>query len=219
MANRQLIVAAAFFAATSACLGCGGALKCGSGCATGSPYAFMKYDCACETCGPSGCGGCTSCGDVCTCGKQVGCGDHCSCGGAGCAACGGCTLYRTESCKCGPLPCLRWIGAWLDCAGCGECYWNEWYNDPPACAEPCDCYGNWAGPGHPGYFRAPYRSHHGWVADKSAAASESGQLADGEPSLDELDAAAASAEVPKESAATQTTPAVYDDRVLTDELQ
>jgi hypothetical protein len=216
MNNRPLFAAAALLVAVSTCIGCGGALKCGNGCATGSPYAFMKYDCACETCGP---GGCSKCGDAGTCGKQVGCGDVCQCGGAGCDSCGGCTLYRTESCKCGPLPCLRWIGAWLDCAGCGECYWNEWYNDPPDCAEPCDCYGNWAGPGHPGYYRAPYRRHHGLAANGSTAPSESGQLADEPSSLEALDAAAASANVTGDAAAVQAAPAVYDDNVLNEQLQ
>lgn len=214
MVYRQLI-AAACLAVMSACTGCGGGFKCGSGCSTGSPYAFMQYDCSCESCGP---GGCTKCGDVCTCGKQVGGGNTCNCGGAGCDACGGCTLYRSESCKCGPLPCLRWMGAWLDCAGCGECYWNEWYNDPPTCAEPCDCYGNWAGPGHPGHFRAPYRRHHGWAKAGSKVSTETGQLAKQRESLDVLDAAAASANV-EPDASPQAAPAMYDDSVLNDQLQ
>lgn len=43
------------------------------------------------------------------------------------------------------------------CTGCGELYWNEWFNDPPAVCEPCDCCGNFLGPSSPGYYRAPYR--------------------------------------------------------------
>ncbi len=148
-------------------------MQCGDGCAKGSPYAFMKYDCACETCGP-GCG--TSCGADCTCGSKVG-GDKCTCG-SGCAdgCCGfggrigpcgdrcdgGCTTCGRRS----PCCILNWLSA---CSGCGEFYWNEWYNDPPRCAEPCDCYGNWIGPGHGGYFRAPYRSHHGFAAAEAPA--------------------------------------------------
>jgi hypothetical protein len=111
------------------------------------------------------------------------------------------------------------MGAWLDCAGCGECYWNEWYNDPPSCAEPCDCYGNWAGPGHPGYFRAPYRRHHGWAAVGANTTTESGQLADKGESLDVLDAATASAKVAGDAAAPQAAPAAYDDSLLNEELQ
>jgi hypothetical protein len=34
-------------------------------------------------------------------------------------------------------------------------YWSEWHNDPPRCCDPCDCYGNWTGPGN-GPYRAPY---------------------------------------------------------------
>jgi hypothetical protein len=34
------------------------------------------------------------------------------------------------------------------CSGCdSELYWSEWYNDPPRCCDPCDCHGNWTGPG------------------------------------------------------------------------
>jgi hypothetical protein len=34
------------------------------------------------------------------------------------------------------------------CAGCnGETYWSEWHNDPPRCQDPCNCHGDWIGPG------------------------------------------------------------------------
>jgi hypothetical protein len=34
------------------------------------------------------------------------------------------------------------------CGGCGsEVYYNEWYNDPPRCCDPCDHCGNWSGCG------------------------------------------------------------------------
>ncbi len=128
---RQSSFFAALFLIGAACSGCACGVSCstsdcGSGCK--SPYAFMKYDACCETCGPD-------CGEGCGCGQQVSCGDECT-GGAGCAG----------ECKCGRK--LRWFGSLLSCAGCGEWYFNEWYNDPPSCAEPCDCCGNWIGPGH-----------------------------------------------------------------------
>jgi hypothetical protein len=158
------------FAALCALLissGCCASLSCGDGCGGRSPYAGMKYERCCETCGASGCwggpGGC-GCGDACSCGDKVACGDgcgsrhgSCGCGQSGCAGC--CTVPG------GPcVRLLRRIGSKLDCAGCGECYWNEWYNDPPSCAEPCDCCGNYIGPGHactccsakPYYARTPY---------------------------------------------------------------
>lgn len=142
--------------------------SCGDDCDGDSPYAFMTYDNCCEQCGggwgPGGCGGQT-------CGAPVGCNQPCAGGGQGacsghCAkcACGGC-----NGCSCGqPSPCVL-VNALCACAGCGERYWNEWYNDPPQCAEPCDCYGNWVGPGHAGYFRAPYRSQHGYVVEQESA--------------------------------------------------
>jgi hypothetical protein len=33
--------------------------------------------------------------------------------------------------------------------GCGERYWGEWINDPPACHDPCDCHGNFVPHGPP----------------------------------------------------------------------
>jgi hypothetical protein len=185
----RLKSAAVFCGLAIACSGCCGAMQCGDGCAKGSPYAFMKYDCECETCGP---GFCTSCGNAdCTCGSKVECGDKCTCGG-GCAdgCCGGfggrigpcgdrCDGGCTSCGRRSPCCILNWLCA---CSGCGEFYWNEWYNDPPRCAEPCDCFGNWIGPGHGGYFRAPYRSHHGYAAAESPATAP--------PPLETADAAA-----------------------------
>lgn len=212
---------AAAFAAAIVSTGCSG-LGCGSGCKSGSPYAFMKYDCS-----SGGVGGCAGCGDACTCGSgctgggSSGADGACgcsSCGGAGCDACGGCSLYRNKWCKCGPFPVLRWIGGWLDCAGCGECYYNEWYNDPPACADPCDCYGNWAGSGGAGYYRAPYRMHHGWVAGQGDAQTpEAAPLEQGPTSLTALDEAAAASGSDAIVSPAQT--AVYDDSALNPELQ
>jgi hypothetical protein len=60
-------------------------------------------------------------------------------------------------------------------AGCGcneEVYWNEWHNDPPRCCDPCDCYGNWTGPGS-GPYHAPYAhpyAPHGYSEGGYAAA-------------------------------------------------
>lgn len=99
---------------------------------------------------------CNSCqfGDVtsghgCGCNDcQATCGDSCSCGAVGTA------------CKkdCGPnydicLPKIPFaemrqrIRNGLTCgAGCSdEVYWGEWISDPPKC-DPCDCFGNYAGP-------------------------------------------------------------------------
>lgn len=125
----------------SGLVGCGTfQCGCGNGCRTKSPYAGMKYDACCETCGPN-CGPSCGRGGACCCGSACeGCGD-----GVGCAgACG------TKGCrKC-------WFFGMFDCAGCGGCYWNEWYNDPPARCEPCDCHGNYIGPGNTGYYQAPY---------------------------------------------------------------
>ena len=113
----------------------------------------MKYDGACETCGGGFCGDGSE--QVCRCPDAMTCGEGCSgdCAG-GCSDCG--TNCASGTCGCGKQsPCWLLNGV-ATCAGCGERYWNEWYNDPPTCAEPCDCYGNWIGPGHGGYYRAPY---------------------------------------------------------------
>jgi hypothetical protein len=45
---------------------------------------------------------------------------------------------------------LSWICSCCPCGGCsGETYWSEWHNDPPYCHDPCNCHGDWIGPGCP----------------------------------------------------------------------
>jgi hypothetical protein len=62
--------------------------------------------------------------------------------------------------------------------GCGcnsEVYWSEWHNDPPRCCDPCDCYGNWTGPGN-GPYRAPYAhayAPHGYTGGAAYVAKDS----------------------------------------------
>src|SRR5690349_16817589 len=53
--------------------------------------------------------------------------------------------------------CRGWHGREWCGTGCGECYWSEWFNDPPDCHDPCDCYGNLAGKRHHGVMQA---GHH-----------------------------------------------------------
>jgi hypothetical protein len=71
------------------------------------------------------------CGDVAVCD---------SCDGGGCGSCGcavGCCPGR---------PLAGCLTRALTCgSGCGDVYWDEWINDPPACCDPCDDYGNWTG--------------------------------------------------------------------------
>lgn len=183
----QVKLAAAMLAVGVACGGGCCAVQCGNGCNAGSPYAFQQYDCACESCGAGwcgggqggcGCGGGVACGDGCRCGDARTSGDGCANGRCGCQSGGGrCGCKSGGACGCGkcgdgchrcgrPTPC--WVlNLFCRCAGCGEWYWNEWYNDPPRCAEPCDCYGNWIGPGSVGNYRAPYRSEMGWTVGQA----------------------------------------------------
>jgi hypothetical protein len=49
-------------------------------------------------------------------------------------------------------------------------YWSEWHNDPPQCCDPCDCYGNWVGPG--AGYRAPY--HHPYAPTAGVYANKGG---------------------------------------------
>jgi hypothetical protein len=58
-------------------------------------------------------------------------------------------------------------------------YWSEWHNDPPRCCDPCDCYGNWTGPGN-GPYRAPYAhayAPHAYSGGYAATASSPGNFA------------------------------------------
>lgn len=114
--------------------GCRTAVHCSSGCTAGSSLAGVKYDCGCET--THGC----AAGDDCSCGSPgdvPGCADAC---GAGCE----------------PSLLDRLCG----CTGCGELYWCEWHNDPPALCQPCDCRGNYIGPGAALDGGVPYRRRH-----------------------------------------------------------
>jgi hypothetical protein len=112
--------------------------------------AFQKYDCSCDgVCGQC-CGGDSCCGnDACGCGNKCdnGCGGGCD---SGCA-------------ECDP-PVRRCLNRLFGCNGCGECYWNEWHNDPPSVCEPCNRCGQYIGPGQLGYYQAPYRRHEGVIA-------------------------------------------------------
>lgn len=96
---------------------------CGDGCGGGCERRCSKV--GCRTCAPCDEGGCDPCADPC---------------GNGCYAR---PWYR------GPLSCVfalftppTWCGP-----NCGERYWGDFYSDPPACSDPCDRCGNYAGHG------------------------------------------------------------------------
>ncbi len=141
--------------------GCEPACGCGTGCyANGRQYAGQKFQCGCRShvpiCPCTGpCGGCQDgCGSCCepACGCE--CGSSCepSCG-TGCGSC--CEPCRSHKCclkHCGFCSgCGYLVGALCGGASCGcsgETYWNEWHNDPPRCQDPCNCHGEWIGPGY-----------------------------------------------------------------------
>jgi len=76
----------------------------------------------------------------CCCTQPYLCGDAAVCDSAGCDS-SGCTVGCAPK---GPLG--GCVNRALTCgSGCGEVYWGEWANDPPACSDPCDDYGNWTG--------------------------------------------------------------------------
>jgi hypothetical protein len=178
---------------------CGCEPSCGCGgecCCDGRQFAGQTYDCCCESyapwcpctgpeccntcCEPCGCGSCCEpcCSEPC-------CGCEPSCGCDSC--CDPCCGPRSEPCcakHCGfGRLCWEAVDALSNCCctgGCGcseEVYWSEWHNDPPRCCDPCDCYGNWTGPGN-GPYRAPYAhaysphdySGGAYVASKTSAA-------------------------------------------------
>ncbi|WP_428304561.1 hypothetical protein [Lacipirellula sp.] len=103
-------------------VGCRSAMNCSEGCAcpSGSPLAGMRY---CEPgCAPYA-AKTPACGESCA----AGCTDAC---GEGCSGCSKCAAKGLSG-----------------CTGCGERYWCDWYNHPPQLCEPCDCHGNYTGPG------------------------------------------------------------------------
>ncbi len=141
--HYRRFVAAALALHILAAAGCQSITGCGESCGRGCSMAFEKYDCSCDgVCGPC-------------CDQATGCGDKCGCDGTG-----------DSACEEGPL--RRLLGCMGGCTGCGECYWNEWHNDPPTVCEPCNRCGQYVGPGSMGYFRAPYR-HDGYLAKKTSS--------------------------------------------------
>ena len=133
---RRFTVAAALASCCAAGMGCQTAMNCGDGCGRGSSMAFQKYDCSCDGACGACCGGANADGGGSTCGAA--CGDACN--------------------NCDP-PMRRLMGWAFGCSGCGECYWNEWHNDPPPVCEPCNRCGQYAGAGSAGNYQAPYRHH------------------------------------------------------------
>jgi hypothetical protein len=97
--------------------------------------------------------------------RGVGCGGSCGNGASyafskyDCSCdpcCNGTYGCGSGSCGCGTKGSRPILDALCGCSCCGELYWNEWYNDPPAVCEPCDACGNFVGPrggvygaGHP----------------------------------------------------------------------
>jgi hypothetical protein len=215
---RWAACVAASLLATGCCgsLRCGGP-ACGDGCGKGCSYAGMKYETCCETCGGGFCSSCSKCGSGgCSCGEHVTCGEGC---GADCnGSCAKCACKGCGTCGCGKqTPCWL-LNCFATCAGCGERHWNEWYNDPPRCAEPCDCYGNWVGPGHGGYYRAPYLNDPYLLGKKPSA--EPLELAEdnaAESESDSQDASSASLQQ-SEMAVNSAATADYDDSQLAEGL-
>jgi hypothetical protein len=122
----------------------GDACSCGGGCEDGSCGSCRPARVAarravvadCDDDCDGGCGG--SCGRV----SRV----------AGCRSCDPCSDPCGSGCigrpwHRGPLSCLFALftpNTWCGC-GCGQRYWGDFYSDPPACQDPCDGYGNYAG--------------------------------------------------------------------------
>lgn len=40
-----------------------------------------------------------------------------------------------------------WDHHYTGCSQCGECYWHEWFSDPPDCCDPCNRCGRFVGGG------------------------------------------------------------------------
>jgi hypothetical protein len=125
------------------------ALAASCGCGVCRAVVYDPFDCG-VGCGVRRCG--PVCGEPCgplrgRCGPRAvaaePCDDDC---------CGECGL-PARRCRCrfvrGPLSfvfALFTAGSYRGCwGGCGERYWGDWYGDPPACGDPCDCHGNYIG--------------------------------------------------------------------------
>ena len=124
--------------------------RCGSqcGCDVGPACGCPDASCGCPDpacgCPDPACG----CPDACY-DPACGCPDNCG--------------SRVSSAGCNDCPVFNFFGRIFGCSCsncCGGCsselYWHEWYNDGPCANDPCDQYGNYAGPGGRAY-RAPYR--------------------------------------------------------------
>jgi hypothetical protein len=97
--------------------------------------------------------------------------DPCCNGTYGCGSGG-------QSCGCRTQGSRPILDALCGCSGCGELYWNEWYNDPPAVCEPCDARGNYAGP-RGGVYGAAHQApplHFAGAAPASPKSSEAKPL-------------------------------------------
>jgi hypothetical protein len=144
--------------------GCEPTCGCGTGCFANRPhYGGQTFHCGCKGyvpicpctgcdsgCCNEGCGNCCEpacgCGDCGSCCEPCGCGSEC---GSCCDSCRPrqcCLKHCGFCCGCGRV--LSALCCFCPCGGCsGETYWSEWHNDPPRCQDPCNCHGDWIGPG------------------------------------------------------------------------
>jgi len=132
-------------------LGCGILLS--SGCCGFLANGSCGGGCGCQRC--NSCDG--DCGPACGPVRRPyrerasadDCGDCGNCGARG--SCGQCDNECGSCCQqnfC--FHPLRWIGSLFYCGtycgpSCGNTYWCEGINDPPACHEPCNRGGQWTG--------------------------------------------------------------------------
>jgi hypothetical protein len=134
--------------------------------AVGVLCAAAGCACSVKSCGPD-------CGSGCECGRKgssfAGMKYNVCCETCGPGFCGKCGVDRCGGCRTCRPPICPVLGTLTDCAGCGERYWNEWYNDPPRCADPCDCCGNWMGPGVPTCCSGGACGHGGCMVAESTA--------------------------------------------------
>ncbi len=62
----------------------------------------------------------------------------------GLASCSGCVFFGAVGDTHDRLLAHYRCTHYMDC-GCGEFYWSEWFNDPPACCDPCSRCGRFIG--------------------------------------------------------------------------